>query len=67
MSNMKDKLSASVRQAKGATDAGNVKPSQTVVSAEKNLPPVIEKKSAPKAAPSNRPSGFSSPNSVWPD
>ena len=67
MSNMKDKLSASVRQAKGAADKGNEKSSQTVVSAEKNLPPVIEKKSAPKAALSNRPSGFSSPNSVWPD
>lgn len=75
MTNLKDKLSASVRQAKSSTQAVAPVTAKTVrTPAPTGANPVAAKPTAPKpvaekpvAIPPSAPSGIAFPDRVWPD
>jgi hypothetical protein len=75
MSNMKEKLAASVRQSgsaqKGTTARENREPALASTGKERIAPAPVPSKVqvglAKRATPSSVPKGFSAPGRVWPD
>jgi hypothetical protein len=74
MSNIKDKLSASVRQSQTGnkpvaprTAAGSAAPSKHQAAAAPNKPDPAAPAAAKKPAAQSAPAGFSAPGRVWPD